>query len=296
VTDADREPDIAPADPGDDLAPDEVRVGSGRAQLLADLDRPGGFLLIVDRIRQSYVDLDDPTYLDFDYLRDLADVLDALPPGPSSVTHIGGGALTFARYVAATRPGSSQLVLEPDAELTALVRERLPLPRRGGIRVRPVGGREGMPAVRDASADVLVLDAFLGGRVPAELTTGEFIAEAARVLRPSGVLLANVADGPPLTYLRRLLAAVRVCLPEVLVIADAGVLRGRRYGNVVLAASRARLPEEAVLRAVAGSAFPRRVLHGESLRMFVGKAKPFTDADQSRSPAPPDAAWRVSDA
>src|SRR3954447_8149729 len=110
----------------------------GAAELLADADRPGGWLLLVDRIRQSYVDLDDPTYLDFEYVQSFADVLDALPGGRLAVTHVGGGACTLARYVGVTRPGSPQLVLEPDAELTALVRARLPFPRNARIRVRPV--------------------------------------------------------------------------------------------------------------------------------------------------------------
>jgi hypothetical protein len=119
--------------------------GLGAAELLADLDRPSGWVLLIDRVRQSYVDLDDPTYLDFEYMRCLADVLDALDPGPLAVTHIGGGALTLARYIAATRRGSSQIVLEPDAAMTELVRSRLPLPRGERIKVRPVGARGSRP-------------------------------------------------------------------------------------------------------------------------------------------------------
>src|SRR3954454_12398809 len=122
----------------------------GEAELLADADRPGGRLLTVDRIRQSYVDLDDPTYLDFEYVQSFADVIDALPPGRLAVTHVGGGACTLARYVAATRPGSPQIVLEPDSDLTALVRSRLPFDRDARIRIRPVGGREGVAGLRDA--------------------------------------------------------------------------------------------------------------------------------------------------
>src|SRR4051812_5996034 len=156
----------------------------GRVELLADADRPGGWLLTVDRIRQSYVDLDDPTYLDFEYVQAFADVLNALPAGPLAVTHVGGGGCTLARYIAATRPGSPQIVLEPDSALTAVVRARLPLPTRSRIRIRAVDGRSGVAALRDASADVVVLDAFHGGRVPAELSTREFAAEVSRVLRP----------------------------------------------------------------------------------------------------------------
>lgn len=260
----------------------------GAAELLADADRPGGWLLVVDRIRQSYVDLDDPRYLDFEYVQAFADVIDALAPGRLAVTHVGGGACTLARYVATTRPGSPQIVLEPDTALTALVRARLPLPRGARVRIRPVSGRDGVAALVEDSADVLVLDAFHGGRVPPELTTREFVADVARVLRAGGVFLANVADGPPLTYSRRLVAAIRPTLPAVLIVADPGVLKGRRFGNVVLAASAAALPIDEVRRASARAAFPR------SVRTSIGgDAKPLTDAEPMRSPPPPDELWRV---
>jgi spermidine synthase len=261
----------------------------GSAELLADADRPGGWLLVVDRIRQSYVDLDDPTYLDFEYVQAFADVVDAMPAGPLAVTHVGGGACTLARYIAMTRPGSPQIVLEPDAALTALVRARLPLPRRSRIRIRPVDGRTGVAALADASADLVVLDAFHGGRVPAELTTVEFVADVARVLRPGGVLIANVADGPPVTYSRRLFATVRTALPHALVIAEPAVVKGRRFGNVVIAASAVPLPLDEVRRASARAAFPRTVTV-----TFSGD-KALTDADPMRSPQPPDELWRVGD-
>ncbi|PZS36213.1 MAG: spermidine synthase-like protein [Pseudonocardiales bacterium] len=265
----------------------------GLAELLADAERPGGWLLLLDRIRQSYVDLDDPSYLDFEYMQAFADVLDALAPGPLAVTHVGGGACTLARYIAAARPGSPQIVLEPDAALTALVRAQLPFARGTRVRIRPVGGRQGMAALAAASADVVVLDAFHGGRVPAELTSVEFVADAARVLRPDGVLLANIADGPPGTFIRRLVSTVRAQLPSMLLVADPAVLKQRRFGNVVLAASRSALPVAAVIRAACGGAFPRRVVTGSGLTEFAGGAPPLTDADPMRSPQPPDEIWRV---
>lgn len=266
-----------------DLAP--------RVELLADADRPGGWLLLIDRIRQSYVDLDDPTYLDFEYVRSLADVLDVLPPGRLAVTHVGGGGVTLARYLTAARPGSPQIVLEPDTEVTALVRARLGMPR--GVRTRAVGGREGVASLKDASADAVVLDAFAGGRVPAELTTVEFLADAARVLRPGGVLLANVADGRDLTYTRRLAAAASAVFGSVLLRSDPAVLKGRRFGNLVLAGSRTELPVEGIAALAARAMFPQRVVAGPELARFVGRAAPLTDADPMRSPEPPDELWRV---
>jgi spermidine synthase len=275
--------------------PGTFRVASGEAELLADADRPGGWLLLIDRVRQSYVDLDDPTYLDFEYLQAFAELVGALPPGPLAVTHIGGGAATFPRWIAATRPGSPQIVLEPDADLIAAVRAHLPFPRAARIRVRPQPGREGLAGLKDASAHLIVLDAFLGGRVPAELTTVECASEMARVLREDGVLLANVADGPPLRYLRRVAASFGAVFGHLVLEADPAVLRGRRYGNVLLAASRAPLPVERITRAAAAAPFPRRVVAGERVGEFAGGARPFTDADAERSPAPPEEAWKVAD-
>jgi spermidine synthase len=263
--------------------------------LLADADRPGGWLVLVDRVRQSYVDLEDPIYLDFEYMQSFADVIDALRPGRLAVTHVGGGGCTLARYIAAVRPGSSQIVLEPDAELTALVRASLPFARGTRVRIRPVTGRVGVAELAAGSADVLVVDAFHGGRVPSELTTLEFFADTARVLRPSGVLLVNVADGRSLQFARRLVGAVRESLPEVLVRADPAVLKGRRFGNLVVAAARGGLPVDAVRRAAASAMFPQRVLADSEVDEFTTGTRALTDSDSMRSPEPPDELWRVGE-
>jgi spermidine synthase len=181
----------------------------------------------------------------------------------------------------------------PDEAVTALVRARLPFARGVRVRIRPVDGRSGVAGLAAGSADVLVLDAFAGGRVPAELTSVEFMADVARVLRPGGVLLANVADGPPGTYARRLTATVQTALPHAALLADPAVLKRRRFGNVVLAASRAGLPLAAIRRAAAGAMFPRRVLAGAALSDFVAGAALLTDAEPVRSPQPPDVMWRL---
>ena len=267
----------------------------GEPELLADEDRPGGWLLLLDRIRQSYVDLDDPTYLDFEYVQAFAGVVDAMRDGSLAVTHVGGGACTLARYIAVTRPGSPQIVLEPDEALTAMVRARLPFPRNSRIRVRPVEGREGTAGLKTGSADVLVLDAFQGGRVPTNLTTAEYAADVARVLTDDGVMIANIADGPPLTYIRRVVASIRLALPQVLIRADPAVLKGRRFGNIVIAASRAELPVVEIASDAASAMFRQQVIFGAGVTRFVGGATPLTDADPMRSPTPPEDMWRVAD-
>jgi hypothetical protein len=265
-----------------------------RVEILADADRPGGWMLLLERIRQSYVDLDDPTYLDFEYMRWMAHVVDAAPDGPLAVTHLGAGAATLVRYIAATRPGSSQIVCEPDAELTQFVRSKLPFRRDVRVRIRAIDGRSGIAALGNASADLVVLDAFAGGRVPAELGTAEFVAEVSRVLRLGGLFVANIGDGGTLTYARRFVAAMGTRFPHALLVTDKSVLNGRRYGNIMVAGSGRPLPMEPIRRGLLGEPFPVQVLAGRELTRWLGGAAPFTDADAQRSPSPPEETWRVA--
>ena len=265
-----------------------------RVELLADADRPGGFMLLLERVRQSYVDLDDPSYLEFEYIRWMAHGLQTLAPGPLAVTHLGGGAGTMVRYISAVRPGSTHIVCEPDVELTALVRAKLPFDREVRVRIRPVDGRLGLSQLRDASADCIVLDAFAGGRVPASLGTLECAEQMARVVRVDGMVLANLGDGGNLSYTRRVAAGLVATFGHALVVADKGVLNGRRYGNVVLMASRTPLPVYEISRGLASEPFPCRSVSSLALVRWLGGAVPFTDVDSSRSPAPPEATWRVA--
>lgn len=249
-------------------------------------------MLLMDDVRQSYVDLADPTYLDFEYVQYLATVLETWPDGPLRATHIGGGGLTMPRYLNAVRPGSVQIVLEPDSELTTLIRARLPLPRDARIRIRPVPGRAGVEELRTASADLVILDAYADGRVPASLSTAEFFAEVARVLRRDGLLLANLVDEPGFGYLRRVLAAVAASFRELALVSSTDVLRGRRFGNVVVAAARRPLDINELRRRLARQPFPVGLRVGAALAALYDTAKPWTDADSAESPEPVRG-WRV---
>jgi spermidine synthase len=263
----------------------------------AEIERDGSLVTVVlDGQPQSAVDVGDPTRLDFEYVQHLAVCVDALaPPGRLRVTHVGGAGLTLARWVQATRPGSPQVVLEPDRALTELVRRELPLPRGHRIRVRPVPGEVGILALRDSSADVVVLDAYAGGRVPPTLATTEWFAEVARVVRPGGLLLANVADEPGLRYAARVVSSVREALPHTAFVALHEVLKGKRFGNLVLVASDAPLDLYTLRRATASAALPTGVLPGPDVLRSVPGARPFsgTTGDVAPSPEPPErGAWR----
>lgn len=252
-------------------------------------ERARGFVLWMDGQAQSCVDLDDPTRLEFDYVRRIADVIDAWgdPGARTRILHVGGAAMTLPRYVAATRPTSAQVVLEPAADVIELVRRDLPLPPRSGIKVRPVDGRTGLAAIRDDSLDLVVVDAFAGGRVPGGLVTSECAASYARVLVDDGLLLLNLVDAAPFAWTRRVVASVRTTLPALMVSAEPATLRGRRPGNLLLVASRSAVPT-AALRARAGTgASPYRVLDAAAVSDRLGGGRPFTDADAEPSPREP---------
>ncbi|MEV7903327.1 spermidine synthase [Streptomyces anulatus] len=270
-------------------------VDCGTARLLPDVDRDRAWLLTVDDAPQSYVDLDDPTYLEFEYVRRLAHVVDgAAGPGtPLDVLHLGGGALTLPRYVAATRPGSRQDVVEADRGLLRLVRDHLSLPDGSGVRLHAADARERLEAAPPASADLLVADVFGGSRVPAHLTSIEYAGAVGRALRGDGIYAANLADSAPFAFLRSQLANFAAVFPELALIGEPAVLRGRRFGNVVLLASYAPLDVAPLVRACAADAFPARVTHGPALTRFIGGARPVADLDAVASPEPPAGAFSV---
>ncbi len=281
----------------DQTGRDPGRPGTGGlVELVADLDRPGAWMLLVDGISQSHVDLDDPQYLDLEYMRRLGHLIDlAAPAGaPLRVLHLGGGALTLARYVAATRPGSRQLAVESDPAVARLVRRRLPVnppghagPRTGRIGVRIGDARAVLERLPAGSFDVVVADVFAGARTPAHLTTVEFTSAAALALAPAGVYAVNVGDGPPLAHARGRVAAVRAVFPQVCVLAEPAVLRGRRFGNLVVAGARGELPLAGLTRRIAADPFPARLLAGTELDRFTAGAAPIVDARAEPSPPMP---------
>ncbi|MFC7216872.1 spermidine synthase [Streptomyces polyrhachis] len=279
----------------DDRIPARADVDFGTARLLPDVDRPAGWLLTVDGAPQSYVDLADPRHLEFEYVRRLAHVADLLgePAGPLDVLHLGGGALTLPRYLAATRPGSRQHVAEADRGLIALVGEHLPLPAGCGIEVLPADARKALEAAQPAALDLVVADVYGGSRSPAHLASVEFARAAARALRPHGVYAANLADAAPFAFLRSQLACAAAVFPYRCVLAEPGVLRGRRFGNVVLVASHEELPVHDLARRAAADAFPARTVHGPALERLTGGAQPVTDADAVPSPEPPGGSFTV---
>ncbi|GAA0671187.1 fused MFS/spermidine synthase [Kitasatospora atroaurantiaca] len=273
--------------------PVERAVALGTAKLMPDLDDEHGWLLTLDGTPQSYVDLAEPTHLEFEYTRRIAHLLDVLAPAgrPLDVLHLGGGALTVPRYLDDTRPGSRQRVVEIDGPLMELVAETLPWP--SGIDVTIGDAREALGSIPPASVDVVVADVFRASRTPAHLTSVEFLRQAAAVLRPGGCYAANLADGPPLAFAKAQAATLRAVFPQTCLAAEPSVLRGRRYGNILLIGSDRPLPVKELSRRLAADPFPARLHDAEELAELVRGVAPVLDAAAEDSPPPPDGAFSI---
>lgn len=265
-------------------------VGFGQAELLRDLDAEDGWLLSVDGVAQSYLDRADPTHLEFDYLRLMGDVVDCLSPaGPLTTVHLGGGGCTLPRYVAATRPGSRQLVVEADEALAELVRTSF---GTAGFRLRVGDARAELPRLRQGESDLVVADLFEGALMPMHVTTLEWVREVQRLLRPGGAYVVNVADGRPLLFARAQVATLLAAFEHVVLLADPAVLRGRRFANLVLAGSSAPFSLPDLVRRASRAAGRARLVTGDELRDFTGGAAAVTDATARSSPRPPPDLFR----
>lgn len=273
-----------------------VPIDTGTAHVEHDPDHPARMTLHVNGVPSSCVDLADPGFLAFEYLQQMAAVIDLLPPGPVRALHLGAAGCALPRQVEHVRPGSRQLGVDIDARLLTLVREWFDLPRSPRLRLRADDAGHALTALPAASFDVVVRDVFDGDRTPDHLVGPEFAAAAHRVLRPGGVLLANCADRPPLHLARRETAALTevfgpagVGTGRLGLVAEPAVLKGRRYGNVVLAAVRGPagddgeavhrtetdvvdLRDAGLARDLRSLPVPARLLTGDEVARFAGLA------------------------
>ncbi|NMO01204.1 fused MFS/spermidine synthase [Gordonia sp. TBRC 11910] len=251
-------------------------IDTGTAELTRDRFTDG-WLLSINGAHSSHIDPDDPLALDFEYMRYMAAVIAERVPddSPVRVLHLGGAACALPRYLAQAYPASKQVAVEVDAELARLVRDWFDLPRAPRLRIRVGDGRAVAGSLTPASRDVVVRDAFGGEppRTPAHLTTIEFTEAIRRVLVPGGLYLANCGDSRDLSLARAEVATVSAVFAHVALVADAGMLKGRRTGNIVIAASDT--PIEAtseLVRTLLADPLPAQVMTGARAREF-GRAE-----------------------
>lgn len=256
--------------------PCDVETTYHCAVVEVDESRPTGRVLILDRARNSYVDLADPTHIEFRYLKAIVDVIDVeSPPGPLDVVSIGGGGFTLPGYLNATRPGTANLVLEIDESLIEIGRTQLGLGDEVAVIVDDA--RRSIRSVPVRSADVVVGDAFSGLTVPWHLTTVEFVEEVAGRLTPEGLYTINLIDGPELGFARAETATLMEVFPHVAVFAPADYLAGVSGGNFVLVGSAAPIDVTAIEETLRSRGGIEIGITGDDLAGFVDDARPLID-------------------
>jgi spermidine synthase len=241
-------------------------------QIVPDPDRPSGRSVVLNGDRNSYVDLEDPGYLEFRYMRLFASVSEALPAGPLQALHVGGAGFSFPRYLAHERPGTVNQVLEIDGGVVELARRELGLVLSSEMRVVTGDARLTLGALPPDGFDLVVLDAYSGLTVPWHLTTTEFLAAVDLVLAPAGIVTANLIDGGDLDFARAQLATYRVHFEHVnLIVPAASDAASDRARNLVVVASHQPIPDLAI------AADDGWLLDNPATQALVGEAMVLVD-------------------
>lgn len=241
-----------------------------------DPANPTGRTLVLDRLRNSYVDLEDPTYLEFRYIELIADIIEVEAiEGPLDVVSIGGGGFTIPGYIEHTRPGSNNVVLEIDAELVEIGYEELAL--TDDIDVVLEDARISLRDVGDARADVVIGDAYSGASVPWHLTTLEYMTEIRRVLAPGGTYVMNVIDYNDLEFVRSQARTLQEVFSQVALFAPDSYLTGETGGNYILVASDESIDIGGIEARIDSRGGAERGIEDARLERFVGDAGVLTD-------------------
>lgn len=272
-----------------------LMLGDREAVLVRSMLRPGRYELRVDGVPQSIVSTTDPTTLAYTYARHIARAIDAAAPAGARLftVHLGAGALTLARYVEATRPGSRQMVVEFEPDLYAAVLAALPLPAQADVRAVFGDARDVADSAETTDwtdANFTVVDLWDAAVIRHRVASREFYTRVAARSAPGGVVSVNLLDGHPFVYSRRQVATLRTVFDHVAVAVefDPEDAEGP-LGNVLVFASDRPLnvvqhPE------LLGLPVPH-LLTGHTLSTWVGSSRIMTDSDGTDSPDPDDPRW-----
>ncbi|MGU3294015.1 spermidine synthase [Williamsia sp. M5A3_1d] len=254
-------------------------IDTGTARITAD-DDGTGWLLEVNGVQSSHIVTDDPLRLEFEYMRWIAAVIDDRhhPDDPLRVLHLGAGACSLARRLAAAYPRSRHVAVDVDAALATLVRDRFDLPRAPVLRLRVGDAREVTTALHTDSRDIVIRDVFAGATTPTDVTTAEFTEQVHRVLRPGGLYLANCADTRDLAGARAEIATIGARFAHLALVADPAMLKGRRYGNIIIVASDDEIATSAaVVKSLLAGAVPASIRDDADTRRFAAGATVLRD-------------------
>lgn len=262
------------------------RIDTGQAEVVADEFRRDGYILNVNGVPSSHIVLGSPGELEFEYMGWIAaavEILNPVAPATLRVTHLGGAGCSLPRYFAHLWPRSRHTVVELDATLAKLARTLFDVPRAPTVKIRVGEARTETMTFRPSSRDIIVRDVFAGATTPRPLTTVEFFHACRSSLSAAGLYVSNCGDYSHLSGAKAELAGMAEVFDHVAVIADPPMLKGRRYGNIILIGSMAPLPVDGSVEAAAlakrllGGAVPAHYKDESFTRNFIGGASPRRD-------------------
>lgn len=238
-----------------------------------------GYILEIGGAEQSHVDLADPENIFYEYLRRIGNVVDVFAPAgePLSVAHLGAGALTLARYIEATRPGSAQIAVDIERELPSFVVQNLPLPAGTNCQILIGDARTAIPELAPRlgaeKLDALILDIFTGWDAPGHLTQPGFYAELAAVLRPGGVLCVNIGDDAGLSFFIAQAGIMLDVFEHVWCLAHEPMLTGKHAGNLILVGTSEALDDATYSHLLGVGPHPAAVLGTAEVQALVEELK-----------------------
>lgn len=262
----------APERRDDGPAPGIFPIDTGTCELMRDQYSDSGWIVQINGVPSSHIDLADPKILDFEYMRWIAHLIDSERDAAERlrVLHLGGGACSMARYFSAVYPDARQVVVEIDGALAELVRGWFDLPRAPLLRIRVGEAREVTETLTDSTRDIIIRDVFAGSTTPTPLTTTQFTTHIRRVLAPGGIYVVNCGDTPDLQGARAEAATIGAHFEYLAIIADPAMLKGRRYGNMIIAGSDTPIAQSpALARELLGGGVPAHVWRTDEVHKFA---------------------------
>ncbi|MDT9408685.1 spermidine synthase [Corynebacterium rouxii] len=251
-------------------------TSTGEVELRADSFLPHAFEVYVNGVPSSHI-AQDPEQLEYEYMRWIAAIVDWFVAAHSNpqklrVTHLGGGACTLARYFCHRFPDARNTVVELDATLATLVREWFDLPRSPQLKIRVGDAWDVTQTFVPSSRDVIIRDVFAGSTTPERLTTVNFFERCHQALSPGGLYVANCGDHRDLHIAKAEIQGLREVFRHVACIADPAMLKGRRYGNIILIATDSELPtnqeQQALTRLLLGGGVPAQFKDNQWTKNF----------------------------
>jgi len=208
-------------------------------------EEPGMKTLVLDHLVHSFVNLDNPLDLRYDYEKIFSQIVKYASRNNDSprLLHLGGGGYSFPRYMQTVYPGSYNRVVEIDPEVTRIAYSELGLPADTAIKTSNEDAR--LFLIRKSGSekyDFAVGDVFNGLSTPYHLNTLEFIQLVKANLKEDGIYMVNIIDDfQEGTYLPAFMHTLRQAFSRVILFSIPDDWNELEYSTYVIAATDAEL-------------------------------------------------------